>query len=212
MKELSIEEKAKRYDEAIERVKNIKTGKYETTFIFTEGLFEHIFPELAELEDERIRKQISSFLKEFEHDHYRSLDFSSWIAWLEKQGKQSSNILWHDVSEEPDEKREIFCEWKNSTGTWHSVVFYYADSKAFFDGEGMVQNVVKWTYVNKMLEKQGEQKSINDLTQQDVRERAAIAAMQGVMNFFGSIDYNRETIAELAVKQADALVEKLKGE
>ena len=47
---------------------------------------------------------------------------------------------------------------------------------------------------------------------QDVRERAAIAAMQGVMNFFGSLDYDRETIAELAVKQADALVKKLKGE
>ena len=47
---------------------------------------------------------------------------------------------------------------------------------------------------------------------QDVRERAAIAAMKGVMNFFGSLDYDRETIAELAVKQADALVERLKGE
>lgn len=45
---------------------------------------------------------------------------------------------------------------------------------------------------------------------QDVRERAAIAAMQGVMNFFGSLDYNRETIAKLAVEQADALVEQLK--
>ena len=45
---------------------------------------------------------------------------------------------------------------------------------------------------------------------QDVRERAAIAAMQGVMNFFGSIDYNKETIAKLAVEQADALVKKLK--
>lgn len=45
---------------------------------------------------------------------------------------------------------------------------------------------------------------------QDVRERAAIAAMQGVMNFFGSIDYNRETIAKLAVEQADALIDKLK--
>ena len=44
----------------------------------------------------------------------------------------------------------------------------------------------------------------------DVRERAAIAAMQGVMNFFGSIDYNRETIAKLAVEQADALIEQLK--
>ena len=47
---------------------------------------------------------------------------------------------------------------------------------------------------------------------QDLRERAAIAAMQGVMNFFGSLDYDREIIAELAVKQADALIKKLKGE
>ena len=46
---------------------------------------------------------------------------------------------------------------------------------------------------------------------QDVRERAAIAAMQGVMNFFGSIDYNKETIAKLAVEQADALIEELKS-
>lgn len=45
---------------------------------------------------------------------------------------------------------------------------------------------------------------------QGVRERAAIAAMQGVMNFFGSIDYNRDTIAKLAVEQADALIEELK--
>ena len=43
-----------------------------------------------------------------------------------------------------------------------------------------------------------------------LRNQAAIAAMQGVMNFFGSIDYNRETIAELAVAQADALIDKLK--
>ena len=45
---------------------------------------------------------------------------------------------------------------------------------------------------------------------QGVRIQAAIAAMQGVMNFFGSIDYNKETIAKLAVGQADALIEELK--
>lgn len=43
-----------------------------------------------------------------------------------------------------------------------------------------------------------------------LRNQAAIAAMQGVMNFFGSIDYNRETIAKLAVEQADALIAELK--
>lgn len=45
-----------------------------------------------------------------------------------------------------------------------------------------------------------------------LRNQAAIAAMQGVMNFFGSIDYNKETIAKLAVEQADALIEQLKEE
>ena len=45
-----------------------------------------------------------------------------------------------------------------------------------------------------------------------LRNQAAIAAMQGVMNFFGSIDYNKETIAKLAVEQADALIEELRKE
>ena len=43
-----------------------------------------------------------------------------------------------------------------------------------------------------------------------LRNQAAIAALQGVMNFFGSIDYNKDTIAKLAVEQADALIEELK--
>ena len=47
---------------------------------------------------------------------------------------------------------------------------------------------------------------------ESLRNQAAIAAMQGVMNFFGSIDYNRETVARLAVEQADALIEELRRE
>ena len=45
---------------------------------------------------------------------------------------------------------------------------------------------------------------------QALRKQAAIVAMHGEMSFFGSNDYNRETIAEMAVKQADALIEELK--
>ena len=44
-----------------------------------------------------------------------------------------------------------------------------------------------------------------------LRNQAAIAAMQGVMNFFDRIYYNQETIARLAVEQADALIEELKN-
>lgn len=56
-----------------------------------ENLVKKWNPEIKESEDEKIRKQIISFLKEFECDHYRSLDFSSWIAWLEKQEEQRTN-------------------------------------------------------------------------------------------------------------------------
>lgn len=57
--------------------------------------------------------------------------------------------------------------------------------------------------------KEGIQTGYNE-AYNSLRHQAAIAAMQGVMNFFGSIDYNRETIARLAVEQADALIEELK--
>lgn len=53
--------------------------------------------------------------------------------------------------------------------------------------------------------------TITDEHWQEVRVRAAIAAMQGIMNFFGSLDYNKETIAKLAVEQADALIKQLKN-
>jgi hypothetical protein len=53
MKELSIEEKAKAYDNAIERAKNY----YSTTdSVADTELIELIFPELKEGEDEKIRK------------------------------------------------------------------------------------------------------------------------------------------------------------
>lgn len=54
------------------------------------------------------------------------------------------------------------------------------------------------------------QEQTEDEHWQDVRERAAIAAMQGIMDFFGSLDYNKDTIAKLAVEQADALIAELK--
>ena len=55
-----------------------------------------------------------------------------------------------------------------------------------------------------------EKQTQEELDWQSLRNQAAIAAMQGVMNFFGSIDYNREAIARLAVEQADALIDMLK--
>ena len=79
MKELSIEEKAKAYDEVVEKAK-IEKEKSRNL-----GLLEFIdenFPELKESEDERVRKEIISAIEEDWPGH------TDWIAWLEKQGQK----------------------------------------------------------------------------------------------------------------------------
>ena len=154
MKELSVEEKAKRYDEALAMAKEC------ITYIPDEAVNKYMlnmFPELKESDGERIRKQIISFLKEFEHDHYRSLDFSSWIAWLEKQGQQNSNVIWHDVSEEPEKYRELLCEWYakgdiNHLTPFHDIAFYHRSDKTFWNGKQQIENVIKWAYLDEMYD------------------------------------------------------------
>lgn len=61
------------------------------------------------------------------------------------------NFIWHSIDEEPEEMREIFCEWETNDATWHDVVYYHADTKSFWDGELQIDNVVKWVYVDEML-------------------------------------------------------------
>ncbi len=68
MKELSIEEKAKAYDKAIKRLEDIETGKCQKTFIFTEGLFGYIFPELKESED-KDKAVLDALIRRLEGDN-----------------------------------------------------------------------------------------------------------------------------------------------
>lgn len=83
MKELTIEEKAKRYDEAIDKIKYVMEHGVSPT-LNKEDL-QDIFPELKESEDERIRKDIISALKWANHKGV----YDKHIAWLEKQGRHS---------------------------------------------------------------------------------------------------------------------------
>lgn len=86
MKELSVEEKARRYDEAIKRLEDIETGNCQKTFMFTEGLFDYIFPELRESEDERIRKKLIVLVKgSLAHTDE---EINEMIAYLEKQAQK----------------------------------------------------------------------------------------------------------------------------
>ena len=92
----TIEEKAKAYDNIIQRV----TELYETRTVLSMEQMEHLFPELQESENERIRKeiiehikdQIDSFISAPDcRDKYEEEElarYKSWIAYLENQKEQ----------------------------------------------------------------------------------------------------------------------------
>ena len=89
MKELSIEEKARAYDEALERAKNY--WKSPRTCFDIDALTE-MFPELAESEDEKIRKDLIGTIH-LAYDCGVSLNkeqHDKAIAWLKKQGEKKS--------------------------------------------------------------------------------------------------------------------------
>jgi hypothetical protein len=87
MKELSIEEKAKAYDWAIKRVEDIVGGKCPKPFVFTEGLFDYIFPELKESDDKKVRKTLIKFFEDWHttNSHCYGVPLPKILSWLEKQ-------------------------------------------------------------------------------------------------------------------------------
>ena len=96
MKELSIEAKARRYDEAIKVAADIKAGTATYITDWT-PVIEAIFPELRESEDERIRKELIDFLEYYRLnnvlDSKTTLLLTDSVALLEKQGEQKQELL-----------------------------------------------------------------------------------------------------------------------
>ena len=83
---MTQEQKAKRYDEVIKRMKHYVVDEYGCSRIKVADLF----PELAESEDERIRKALMQNLKErfgTKGSMGKGLDMPDVLAWLEKQDK-----------------------------------------------------------------------------------------------------------------------------
>jgi len=89
MKELSIEQKAKQYDEAIERAKKVLLDCTPEE----QKVVEYIYPELAESEDERIRNLIYCLIRD-RSDNGKLLEHNGCsvekaLTWLEKQGEKN---------------------------------------------------------------------------------------------------------------------------
>lgn len=84
MKELSIEEKAKAYDEAIKRAREYD---FSLTGVCAGDVIEDVFPELKESENERIRKELIKYFSEgIEFLSLIPYNKEECVAWLEKQG------------------------------------------------------------------------------------------------------------------------------
>lgn len=90
MKELSIEEKAKAYDSIIEKANKMHSENCEAC----RACIEELIPELAESEDEKIRKGIFKALSKKDARDVlisQGIEVSDALAWLEKQGEKKPN-------------------------------------------------------------------------------------------------------------------------
>ena len=90
MKELLIEEKAKAYDIALDKIKRLLgTGSN-----CSREELEYVFPELKESEDERIRKHLLEYFNSFTSDTFHNgMSVKDILAWLEKQGGQREQLI-----------------------------------------------------------------------------------------------------------------------
>ena len=78
---ITEKEKAKAYDEAIERAKKSYGNR----------IAEEIFPELKENDTERIRKNCIHFLELQKQHHAATFEIEECISWLENQRKKSTD-------------------------------------------------------------------------------------------------------------------------
>ena len=143
MKELSIEEKAKAYDEALEKANALY--KIAEPMSGCNVIIETLFPELKESDDKRIRKAIIELVKQSSEILNKS-NQNDMLAWLEKQGRQKS--VWHNEDEEPQRDSLILLIMQSGTPIVAKII---EPNHTFNHGE-------RWAYIDDLLEKQGEQK------------------------------------------------------
>jgi len=89
------------YEETISKLKIAKKNVGCCTF---SSIIDKVIPELAESEDEKIRKELIEFFNQFENGELRGVDITPWIAWLEKQGHDGKKWIYEDVYLKEKEK------------------------------------------------------------------------------------------------------------
>ena len=154
MKELSIEEKSRRFDEVLAMAKEC------ITYIPDDAVNKYMlnmFPELKESEDEKIKREITGILRNAYWTSNRDR-FNELVAWLEKQGESYTKM---DVD---DAYLEGVTSAKNEMEKQYEANYQIRKDIAtfIFNYKGDIKDRAKWMdYLGikaSFVEKQGEQK------------------------------------------------------
>jgi len=124
---MTIEQKARAYDEAVKKVKDYYEGKTKM-YSDIEQTLDLLFPELKKSEDERIRKALIEYFTTSDNNSYYAVcgvATKKILAWLEKQGnvdKETYEIAEKEkydfVSGQYIECRASFNEFKKDNSYW----------------------------------------------------------------------------------------------
>ena len=136
------EEKAKAYDEVLEKAKNL----YVDSQIDFKKNLETLFPELKESEDERIKNEIIKFL-ELPHPQFVGKRHQKeWIAWLEKQGEQKSKNESTDTCDSLIIKSKEFPASEKRDFGYFSEPADKLEPKLFHEGDWIISDTVDKDY------------------------------------------------------------------
>ena len=103
-----IEQKAKAYDEVLERAKEMIKAMTNIGGVAKVDDIQYLFPELRESEDERIRRSLISYLNEIGNSgvaSFNGFSIKEYITYLEKQKEPDG--IW---TEEDDAKVRVMCK------------------------------------------------------------------------------------------------------
>ena len=182
---MTEKEKAKAYDEAIERAKKL----------YGNGITEEIFPELKESDDDRIKKDLIQWVNEFPDIIWRGHYKKDIIAWLEKQDKKSS---WKPSKEEMDALYSLSYITNEYDGHKEDVITHlYQDLKREFFNDSSYENMFSL-----------------DNKENDVRRRSTIQVLEyarslDAYNQYGKADIDKNIAWLENQEDKDKLIQEL---
>lgn len=169
---MNMEDYKKKYEEALRRAREWKEKSGMPSD--RKGILDDIFPELKESEDEKIRKAIKlmySFLPN-SPEYIGGVHIKEIFDWLEKR---CENNKWKPSKDEMDALYGLaYITNKMDDKKDEAITKLYQDLKREFFSGVSYENMFPLSPVDAplKLEKQGEQKSIDDLTPQEAMDIA----------------------------------------